>query len=160
MTVATKNTILVAAALVISAFPPLIAGTVFRAIRIRFNTVGIQTPTQDYSGDVVFFLVATLFLLVPWLVTFALRIRDIPDWAAAIPFIALIACWLLNQRERPADSAQLLSWVGFMGYACSAIGSAGSEREGRRWLRFVWLPRMFFLTFFVAVGWWFDVFFE
>lgn len=160
MTAVTKNFTLAAAALAISTLPPLFARTIFHTIRLRFNTVGIQTPMENYSGDAVFFLVATAFLLTPWVVTFALRIKGIPDWVAVIPLIALIACWLLNQRERPAESAQLLSWVAFMGYASSAVGCAASERDDRRWLRLAWFPSMFFLIFFVAAGWWFDVFFE
>ena len=160
MTAVTKNFTLAAAALAISTLPPLFADTIFHTIRLRFNTVGIQTPTDNYSGDVVFFLVVTTFLLTPWVVAFALRIKGISDWVVFIPLIALIACWLINQRERPAESAQLLSWVAFMGYACSAIGCAASERDDRHWLRLVWFPTMFFLIFFVAAKWWFDVFFE
>jgi hypothetical protein len=160
MTAVTKNFILAAAALAISTLPPLFADTIFHTIRNRFNTVGIQTASDNYTGDVVFFLVVTTFLLTPWIAAFALRIKGISDWAAFIPLIALIACWLINQRERLAESAQLLSWVAFMGYACSAIGCAASERDDRRWLRMVWFPSMFFLIFFVATKWWFDVFFE
>jgi hypothetical protein len=160
MTAVTKNFTLAAAALAVSTLPPLLAGTVFHTIRNRYNTVGIQTPTENYSGDIVFFLVATTFLLAPWGVALAFRIKGIPGWVAFIPLIALIACWLINQRERPAESAELLSWLAFMGYACSAIGSSASERDDRRWLRLIWLPSMFFLIFFVAAGWWFDVFFE
>lgn len=160
MNAAAKNFSLVTAALALSALPALIAGPVFHAIRLQFDTVGIQSAVQNYLGDAVFFLVATLFLLVPWIVAFALRIRGIPDWAATIPLIALITYWLLNQRDLPAESARLLSWIAFMGYAFSAIGSAGAGREDRRWIRLIWFPSMFFLIFFVAAGWLFDVFFE
>ena len=160
MTTVAKNYAFVVAALIIFALPPLISDSVFHAIRVRFHTVGIQSPIENYQGDALFFLVVTAFLLAPWTIAIAFRIKGISDWAALVPLLALIICWLLRQRERPIDTQHIVSWISYIGYSCAAIGSVGSARQERRWIQLIWLPAMFFLILFVAADWCLDVFME
>ena len=160
MNAITKNNALIAVALIICTLPPLVSGSVFHAIRVSFNTVGLQTPIENYLGDTVFFLVATAFFITPWVVAIAFRLKGISNWNAVVPLLALIICWLLRQRERPLDFEHIVSWIAYIGFSYAVIGYVGSGHQERHWLKLVWLPSMFFLILLLGADWWFNVFFE
>ena len=137
---------------------PAIAPDVLRWIRVTFDTVGIQDPITEYSGDISFYLVLTTWFLLPFILAFAFNFRGIPAWAAILPWGVLISSWLVDKSNIEAND--FLFWSIYFGYFTAAIGLAAPKPVANRWNQIAWIPPMLFLATQVMWHSWWAVFFE
>lgn len=147
------------ATLIIALIPPLFSYPILRQIRLRFGTVSPQGPLKEYGSDIAFFIVVSVFLLLPWGMALGNHFKKTKDCLAVIPFTALGAVWLLNRQHQQTLEVPTF-WITYIGYYIAVLGFAGFEQPVKRWQHLVWLPPMFFLMMSCLTKWWWDVFFE
>ncbi len=143
---------------VAAAIPPAISPDVLRWVRVTFNTVGIQDPLHKYGGDISFFVVLTVFFLLPWILALSIKFTSIPFPAAILPWAALISIWFFNKMSTETTSYQF--WIAYLGYFAAGLGLAACQPSSPRWQQAEWIPPLIFLAAGVMGPLWGDVFFE